>query len=55
MIVAPHVGAWIEIPMVVPIATDDAVAPHVGAWIEIIFLSMKMVILYRRTPRGCVD
>ena len=34
-IVAPHVGAWIEIyySPVMPIA--QRVAPHVGAWIEI--------------------
>jgi len=36
MMVAPHVGAWIEITT--PYnqqATAPGVAPHVGAWIEI--------------------
>ena len=33
--VAPHVGAWIEI-CCIPIHPDTGhVAPHVGAWIEI--------------------
>ena len=33
--VAPHVGAWIEIEEVAPLASPSGVAPHVGAWIEI--------------------
>ena len=35
IIVAPHVGAWIEIGGFVTIAVRKRVAPHVGAWIEI--------------------
>ena len=33
--VAPHVGAWIEIPLSVRLFGQLRVAPHVGAWIEI--------------------
>ncbi len=33
--VAPHVGAWIEIPLMCEFCTRVIVAPHVGAWIEI--------------------
>ena len=34
-IVAPLVGAWIEIPNSFSRNTDNMVAPLVGAWIEI--------------------
>ncbi len=34
-IVAPHVGAWIEIFDLVDYESSVFVAPHVGAWIEI--------------------
>ena len=33
--VAPHVGAWIEIDAYVEFVATGLVAPHVGAWIEI--------------------
>ena len=33
--VAPHVGAWIEIGKVTKGGKAAKVAPHVGAWIEI--------------------
>ena len=33
--VAPHVGAWIEIPRSAILCQISPVAPHVGAWIEI--------------------
>ena len=33
--VAPHAGAWIEIPGSNPGRADTHVAPHAGAWIEI--------------------
>ena len=36
--VAPHVGAWIEIPRFVSDNRYFMVAPHVGAWIEIKFV-----------------
>ena len=55
-IVAPHVGAWIEI-MVTNRAISEAmaVAPHVGAWIEISPNSYSKSSFDRRTPCGCVD
>ena len=34
-LVAPHVGAWIEMEIYRGFTEDDVVAPHVGAWIEI--------------------
>ena len=33
-LVAPHVGAWIEIFNILNILVNVKVAPHVGAWIE---------------------
>ena len=53
--VAPHVGAWIEIDYVLCIAKSDRVAPHVGAWIEIYRFLSIILMMSRRTPRGCVD
>ena len=35
-IVAPHVGAWIEIATMYRDRLAAIVAPHVGAWIEIV-------------------
>ena len=35
LLVAPLVGAWIEISLVSPGSTSVIVAPLVGAWIEI--------------------
>ena len=37
--VAPHVGAWIEILMMIETEASKEVAPHVGAWIEILISS----------------
>ena len=34
-VVAPHVGAWIEIRVLICVVRCANVAPHVGAWIEI--------------------
>ena len=34
LLVAPHVGAWIETIRLAEANADKAVAPHVGAWIE---------------------
>ena len=36
-IVAPHMGAWIEINIQTMHRVDESVAPHMGAWIEIIY------------------
>ena len=38
MLVAPHVGAWIEICNLIWSVERRTVAPHVGAWIEILCL-----------------
>ena len=35
-LVAPHAGAWIEIPLRLWKAKLKTVAPHAGAWIEIL-------------------
>ncbi len=35
IMVAPHVGAWIEISTHTSLSITSLVAPHVGAWIEI--------------------
>ena len=32
--VAPHAGAWIEIPTSANVSSKVIVAPHTGAWIE---------------------
>lgn len=34
--VAPHAGAWIEIPLRIDIRFSFEVAPHAGAWIEML-------------------
>ena len=39
-IVAPFVGAWIEIDFANDKIKNAEVAPFVGAWIEIYFLSV---------------
>ena len=36
-IVAPHVGAWIEMNLLMVGTGKLFVAPHVGAWIEICY------------------
>ena len=35
VLVAPHVGAWIEMHPTASARSQPDVAPHVGAWIEI--------------------
>ena len=53
--VAPLVGAWIEI---FPIALSQSlinVAPLVGAWIEIVVGYGDRTVLTCRSPRGSVD
>ena len=34
--VAPHAGAWIEMPIIQLKLNDRNVAPHAGAWIEMV-------------------
>ena len=41
--VAPHVGAWIEITLLLRMLCVYLVAPHVGAWIQMIGQPRKMV------------
>jgi len=36
ILVAPHVGAWIEIATIIHDLLFNVVAPHVGAWIEML-------------------
>ena len=43
IVVAPLVGAWIEIQIVDNQAPSDGVAPLVGAWIEIQISKMQLL------------
>ena len=36
MAVAPHIGSWIEIEMVLKLMMPHLVAPYIGVWIEIL-------------------
>ena len=38
---APHTGAWIETPTLLPILSASDVAPHTGAWIETLYRAWK--------------
>src|SRR5690625_1857515 len=53
-VVAPHVGAWIEIRRKFLICLSLQVAPHVGAWIEIFrsFLLSSFVKSHPMWVRG---
>ena len=53
--VAPLVGAWIEIDKVFVRIYQKTVAPLVGAWIEIIQRVKQNSRQERRSPRGSVD
>ena len=55
LLVAPHVGAWIEIQKRQQELARRQVAPHVGAWIEIEEMRPALLAAQSRTPRGCVD
>ena len=54
-IVAPLVGAWIEIISAPTAFEESVVAPLVGAWIEIIGLYSAVNPCHSRSPRGSVD
>ena len=54
-IVAPLVGAWIEIFANEWLPVLEAVAPLVGAWIEIDETLEHIFSKERRSPRGSVD
>ena len=53
-IVAPLVGAWIEISNIQWKMTANGVAPLVGAWIEI-KVSSNIIKPLGRSSRGSVD
>ena len=55
MIVAPRVGAWIEIFAQRRTSDLFCVAPRVGAWIEIRFGFWVWDGKRRRSPCGSVD
>ena len=54
-IVAPLVGAWIEIFLWGLWTASLSVAPLVGAWIEIEVTDTKNNLQSRRSPCGSVD
>ena len=54
ILVAPLVGAWIEISEKKDTSRGKAVAPLVGAWIEIYGIDLKSTLL-SRSSRGSVD
>ncbi len=53
--VAPYMGAWIEIPNLVAHPTGQCVAPYMGAWIEIIGNISGMAFGNCRSLHGSVD
>ena len=55
LIVAPLVGAWIEISCRLNYMTYGGVAPLVGAWIEIREEVEKYALEKCRSSRGSVD
>ena len=52
LFVAPHEGAWIEIPESPPECIHPAVAPHEGAWIEILCQLSMMSPLFVAPHEG---
>ena len=54
-IVAPFVGAWIEINLAQTLSFCSLVAPFVGAWIEIKCLYTNCGTSIGRSLRGSVD
>ena len=55
IVVAPYMGAWIEIDVIVPEVFNPYVAPYMGAWIEIFTADVTYSITSSRTLHGCVD
>ena len=55
MIVAPCVGAWIEMSVSCQRINDTLVAPCVGAWIEIDKKRAEKLPPWGRSLRGSVD
>ena len=54
-VVAPLVGAWIEILWICPQPSMSVVAPLVGAWIEIMEFGVIKAGDIGRSPCGSVD
>ena len=54
-VVAPLVGAWIEITLEDLVETQEMVAPLVGAWIEIVVYRIRLGNDECRSSRGSVD
>ena len=55
MMVAPFMGAWIEMQKALPPTSSVTVAPFMGAWIEIVVVRDKHAQDFCRTLHGCVD
>ena len=55
ILVAPFVGAWIEILLNKALKSALGVAPFVGAWIEILVYVIVTPCEMRRSLRGSVD
>ena len=55
ILVAPLVGAWIEMYTWIPGPHGQNVAPLVGAWIEIDYVLKSLLLSRSRSPRGSVD
>ena len=53
--VAPYMGAWIEILTDTGHLQSMHVAPYMGAWIEIYPILKEPQFLECRTLHGCVD
>ena len=53
--VAPYMGAWIEIANEIEREAPAIVAPYMGAWIEILLVRALCRSNFRRTLHGCVD
>ena len=54
-VVAPFVGAWIEISAEADELEEKGVAPFVGAWIEILMSICPAEKAISRSLRGSVD
>ena len=50
MLVAPLVGAWIEIPFLSGLYGSGFVAPLVGAWIEIVDIAESFFLVVMSLP-----
>mgnify|MGYP001298305982 CR=1 FL=1 len=55
VIVAPYMGAWIEMTKSKICSYSSTVAPYMGAWIEIFLVAAEIKTMTGRTLHGCVD